>query len=191
MTPIDESKRRQDILKAAMTAFSQYGYARTKMEDIASASGVARTALYKLFSNKEHIFRALAETVQAGALAKAEQAFQSDKVFPERLEAALLARDTHLLELGHSGPHADEIAELYLSLAGDLAEASNKALVDLLAKETKAAIKQGAFALPPAYRSASDFAYLLRLALEGIKREVKSVDAFRKLARQMIRAMNG
>jgi AcrR family transcriptional regulator len=185
----ETTKRQQAILQAALTAFGQYGFARTTMEDIALASGVARTAIYKEFRNKEHIFRTLAERVHGEALEAARRAFAGDGVFTDRLEDALIDRDLHLLLVGHSGPHADEIADLYLSLAGDLAGAANRTLVDLVAKETRQAVKAGIFKVPQAYRSERDFAHLLRLGLEGVKKEVKSPGEFKKLARQLIRAM--
>ncbi len=172
-----------------MEAFSRYGVARTNMADIAAAAGVGRTALYRAFPDKRAIFRALAQAVQDEALAKAQAALEGRGTFAARLEGALLARDLHLLQIGHSGPHADEIAELYATQAADLAVAANAALVNLLAQAIKAAVAQKAFALKPSVRSAPALALVLRLALEGVKKEVKDVAAFAALARQVIRAI--
>ena len=187
--PISENQREAVILEAAMIAFSRYGYSRTKMDDIAQASGIARTALYKVYRNKEHIFRALAEQVHTEALAAAQAALCGDEDFLVRLPNALIARDTHLLMIGHTGPHADEIAELYLSLAGDLAKRFNSQFVDDMSEAIERARKSNVFELPKIYHSAHDLAHLLRLALEGVKSEVKSVEAFERLARQLIAAM--
>ena len=189
--PDSQSGRERAILAAAMTAFSRYGFARTKMDDIAQASGVARTALYRTFRDKEDIFRALARAVHARALELAKVELAGSAPFRQRLQDALIARDVHLLEIGHSGPHANEIANLYLSLAADLSAQSNDALVGVLARATQAAIRTGAFELRPAFRSARDFAHILRLALEGVKKEVKSVKDYERLARQLIQAMVG
>lgn len=186
----NEPDRNTAILMASMQAFSRYGYSRTTMDDIAEASGVPRTALYRNFRSKEHIFRALAEYVHADALMKAVDILNGRAAFEKRLANALIARDTHLLHIGHSGPHADEIAELYLSLAGDLAANFNQKLVDVLAEAIRKAVKAKEYKLPPSYRSAKDFAMLLRLALEGVKKEVKAVDQFEPLARQLIKAMS-
>lgn len=183
------SAREAAILEAAMTAFSRYGFSRTKMDDIATAAGIARTALYKIYRNKEHIFRALAEQVHAGALDVATVRLDGTGAFQQRLADALIARDRHLLMIGHSGPHADEIAELYLSLAGDLATSYNDALVDVLTSAIDDACKAEQFQVPKTFASARDFAHLLRLALEGVKKEVKSADDFEALARQLIAAM--
>jgi len=184
------SEREGAILTAALTVFARYGFARTKMDDIAKAAGLARTALYKSYRNKEDIFRALAQSVHVTALdaAKAELARQGP--FRQRLEDALIARDIHLLNVGHSGPHAGEIAALYLSLAGDLAVDFNARLEVVLVRATHVAMKNGGFELRPAYRSPKDFVSLLRLALEGIKKEIKATREFDRLARQLIGAMS-
>lgn len=85
--------------------------------------------------------------------------------------------------------HADEIADLYFSLAQDLANASNEALTDLITKATKTAVKSGDFTLPPSFKSEQNFAILLRLGLEGVKKEIKTIDEFESLAFQLIRAL--
>lgn len=172
-----------------MEAFGAYGFSRTTMEDISRASGVARTALYRTFRSKEDIFRALAETVHAQALDLAVAELAGEAPFAQRLENALVARDLHLLQVGHSGPHADEIAGLYLSLSSDLADQSNEAFAHAMTRATRAAIKADSFQLKASFRSPTDFVHLLRLSLEGVKKEVKSATAFEKLARQLIRAI--
>ena len=184
-------QRRRAILEAALNAFSQYGFARTKMADISAASGVARTALYKTYSNKQHIFRDLAAQVHRSAIETARPLLDADSAFPQRLEDALIARDIHLLAVGHTGPHADEIAELYLSLAHDLAEEHNAAWVQEVSAAVTRAVKAGHYRVPPAYKTPHDLAYLLRLALEGVKKEVKTPQDFEHLARQLIRGMLG
>lgn len=187
--PSPPLSREDKILVAAMAAFSRYGFARTTMDDLARAAGIARTALYKIYRNKEHIFRALAEAVHGQALALAEEALKRDRPFSIRITEAMIARDMHLLQIGHTGPHADEIAELYLELAGDLAARSNALLEDGIAGATAAAVRSGEFTLPAAFNAPEDFARLARLALEGVKKEVKEPVEFERLARQLLAAL--
>lgn len=181
--------RERAILSAALVAFGRYGFARTTMDDIAKASGVARTALYKTFRNKEDIFRALASSVHDEALRLARDEIKKPGPFGARLEAALIAWNVHLLEVGHSGPHAEEIAGLYQTLAADLASRANQTLTAEMTKSVNAAIRGGDFSLREGYASAKDFAHLLRLALEGVKLEVKSPPDFARLASQLLKAM--
>jgi len=44
------------ILKGAWDAFSKLGYHQTRLEDIATAAGFSKTALYYYYENKEEIF---------------------------------------------------------------------------------------------------------------------------------------
>ena len=62
------SARRQHIIKVAIGVFLRYGYARTTLADIAKAAGLARTALYLVFSDKEAIFNTVVETMVAEKL---------------------------------------------------------------------------------------------------------------------------
>jgi len=184
-----KSERYELILEAALEAFGRYGFARTRMDDIAQTSGIARTALYRIYRNKQDIFRALAEAVHLQALDKTKKMLNGKGSFATRLENALIARDLHLLNIGHTGPHADEIAELYSSLAGDLAAHFNADLADMIAKETRQAVVDKEYTLPDTYQSPDDFAVLLRMALEGIKKEEKNPRRFEPLARQMIQSL--
>ncbi|MFO1256066.1 MAG: TetR/AcrR family transcriptional regulator [Sphingomonadaceae bacterium] len=51
--------RRADILLAARDVFNARGFAGTRMDDIASAAGLSKAALYLQFDGKEALFEAL------------------------------------------------------------------------------------------------------------------------------------
>src|SRR5258708_13912156 len=55
--------KRIAILDAALRLFSQYGYRRTSIDDIAREAEIAKGTVYLSFKSKEEIFRALAETL--------------------------------------------------------------------------------------------------------------------------------
>lgn len=60
----EREQRRGDILNAALTLFSQKGYDKTTMAEIAAASEFAVGTLYKFFKDKNDLYQALlAETV--------------------------------------------------------------------------------------------------------------------------------
>jgi TetR/AcrR family transcriptional regulator len=52
------SRRRQEILHAALQAFRRKGYHATTLEDIATHLGVRKTALYHYFPHKDSILHA-------------------------------------------------------------------------------------------------------------------------------------
>ena len=58
--PADEAAaRRAKILKAARWCFLNFGFAKTSFEDIAKRAGLSRTLLYRIFKDKEDIYRAV------------------------------------------------------------------------------------------------------------------------------------
>lgn len=69
-TPAAAAETRSDILKAALTVFSQRGYSATTLEQVARAAGVTRGAVYWHFANKTALYQALLQTYsgQAGTI---------------------------------------------------------------------------------------------------------------------------
>lgn len=57
--PIDE--RRQEILDGAMKLFSEKGYDRTSISDIATYLGISQGLCYRYFKSKEEIFESAIE----------------------------------------------------------------------------------------------------------------------------------
>jgi len=64
---LSRSERRASVLQAAASAFARTGFAATSMEDVAAAAGVTRLIVYRHFSSKEHLYRAVLTEV-AGRL---------------------------------------------------------------------------------------------------------------------------
>jgi AcrR family transcriptional regulator len=61
LTESEASERRRQVLQAARWCFLHFGYAKTSLEDIARRSHLSRTLLYRMFKNKEDIFRGVFE----------------------------------------------------------------------------------------------------------------------------------
>ncbi len=59
MTDDEAAARRTKILTAARWCFLNFGFAKTAFEDIAKRAGLSRTLLYRLFKDKEDIYRAV------------------------------------------------------------------------------------------------------------------------------------
>ncbi|AKT43750.1 TetR/AcrR family transcriptional regulator [Chondromyces crocatus] len=59
MTEDEAASRRSKILLAARWCFLNFGFAKTSFEDIAKRSNLSRTLLYRVFKDKEDIFRAV------------------------------------------------------------------------------------------------------------------------------------
>lgn len=54
-----KAARPQEILEAALGVFAEKGFARARMEDIASRAGVTKGTIYLYFPSKEEVFRSL------------------------------------------------------------------------------------------------------------------------------------
>lgn len=55
------AERREHILDTSMRVFAERGFSATKTKDLAIAAGVSEALIFKLFPDKEHLYRALIE----------------------------------------------------------------------------------------------------------------------------------
>lgn len=147
-TPDSEARedRRAAVVRAALVAFSRYGYRKASMADIAAAAGCSRPLLYTLFASKADVFRAVAEQLLGEAAVAAEAAWPPDAPLAEGLAAAILAKDLPLVRLIASTPHAAEILAEAESQLRDLHEASSARFAAMLAARLAAAGDGGAAA---------------------------------------------
>lgn len=53
---VDYEEKRLEIASDAIEAFAKKGYYQTNLKDIAKATGMGRTSLYKYFRNKDEIY---------------------------------------------------------------------------------------------------------------------------------------
>ncbi|RKH20373.1 TetR/AcrR family transcriptional regulator [Corallococcus praedator] len=59
MTDDEAAARRARVLVAARWCFLNFGFAKTSFEDIAKRARLSRTLLYRIFKDKEEIYRAV------------------------------------------------------------------------------------------------------------------------------------
>lgn len=184
-----DTSKRTDIMTAAFTQFSQYGFEKTSMADIARATGISRASLYTYFDNKEQIFRGACVTINAQTLAGVAQALAADgRDLPmaQRMENALLERYGRLLDIARS-PHGSEIYNERNRLCGALAQDSVRDLRALLAKALKAADKSGEISLKHIGLSPAAAAEILQMAAAGLKAETPNVKTYRKRLHGLVR----
>lgn len=68
--------------KDVLMAFSQYGFRKTSMEDIASAAGMSRQSIYKKFGSKEKCYEWTINTYLAGMYARIFSTLDNQDVSP-------------------------------------------------------------------------------------------------------------
>ena len=80
-----DSRTRARIVAAAQERFAAFGYRRTGVADIARQAGVAAGTLYRYFTSKEEVFRAVVHELNDAWLARARQVLGGAGTAVERL----------------------------------------------------------------------------------------------------------
>jgi AcrR family transcriptional regulator len=124
--------RRTAVVRAALAAFSRYGFRKASMADIATAAGCSRPLLYTLFASKAAVFRALAEQLLGDTVTAAQRAWPAGVPVAEGLAAAILAKDLPLHRLLAATPHAGEILAEAEAQLGDLHAVASARFAKLL-----------------------------------------------------------
>ena len=116
--------RPQEILAAALTLFSERGFAATRLEDVAALAGLSKAAIYLYFPDKNALLRAIVEEAVSANLDAVRSALAAHhgpvapftSIFLEtmatRLSTSHLA-DVIKLVVAESRAHPD-IGRLYL-----------------------------------------------------------------------------
>ncbi len=107
-----------------MGVFVRYGYRLTSMEMVGQEAGLTRQAVYHHFETKEVLFRAVVESVNAGAhdaaVAAGAQREEAGGGLAEVLAAQIAARWRYFIERVKNSPHADELMSEHYRQSEDL-----------------------------------------------------------------------
>lgn len=182
----EQDDKRERVLKAAQECFTQYGFKRTAMDDIAQKAAISRAALYLLFPNKEAIFRTLTEELHQAALLRAEAALRSAGALEQRLIAIFEGKELELMQLVWGSAHGVELVDLKNTLSADIAEQTESRFKELLAQALQQAEQQGKIGLNGVGLEAQQCAELLFLAAQGLKRPAGGLDLYRQRLAQLI-----
>ena len=87
----DDSPAKREILRAALTLFSERGLAATSIRDIADESGYTNPALYRHFAGKDELALYLFEICHARVYGICADALASRDGFAEKLDAYVAA----------------------------------------------------------------------------------------------------
>jgi AcrR family transcriptional regulator len=86
----ERERRRQQILVAAKRAFSEKGFTKTKMEDIAQEAELSPGTLYLYFKNKEELYASLSLRVLQFLHIRLEHVNREKELNPEQKLKALM-----------------------------------------------------------------------------------------------------
>ena len=168
--------------------FSQYGYRKTSMEDIATELGISRASLYSYFDNKDEIFRCVSKSLHEGALAAAQECLADDAKVSDlgaKVASALLARHRPFQYEFVQSAHGKELHDEYSRLCGDIVTDSHQRFQTMLGAALKAAVRREEINLKQSGVSAAQAAELLNLASAGLKRGATDSASFEKRVRKL------
>jgi len=155
------------LLDAALDCFTQFGYERTRMADIAAAAGLSRPALYLRVRNKEDLAVAVSRRVHEASLRAARAAAAAPTAPAERVRGVLRAKLELTLDLAARSAHALELISANRRIAAEISadyEATLRRLLTGVLLDARLAPR----------RRAGDVAGMLIGAVVGLEQELDS-----------------
>ena len=186
MTETPPDPRRQAILESATRAFTQYGFRKTSMDDIARGAKVSRPALYLHFRNKEDIYRALVAAYYDHAAQAVAEALEGEGDVAEKLAAAFAVQGGEVVELMLNSPHGMELLDIGGDSATDLVQAGEGWLATVYARWLERMAAEGKVTLTG---PADEIAATFTAALKGIKCAVLDYTTYRARVAQLAALM--
>lgn len=188
LVPVDDLKR-QAVLDGAMALFMAHGFKRVTMEDIATAAGMSRPALYLVFRNKTDIYRALAEHFFEQCEQETVAVLAQPGPLSDRLTKVVGSVVFGIIDGIETTPHGAELLDLKSSLAQDLIEH----WIGIVAGHYAAAIQQDATArgvdLAARGLSAESLANTLICCIDGTKQICPTQQQRRDAVADLIRVI--
>lgn len=83
--------KKENIVRAAMTAFQENGIEKTKISDIVKLAGIAQGTFYLYFPSKLSVMPAIAEVMVEKMMEQVKASVQTSAPFPEQLEQFVAA----------------------------------------------------------------------------------------------------
>jgi AcrR family transcriptional regulator len=173
------------IVLAGLQLFTQYGYRKTSIDDIAQAAQVAKRTVYLHFENKAAVFLAILEYLGKQVRQRCAAVEGAGGTAVDRLTGLLDAYFGMAFELFSKSEHMPELEETFSKLAqariGDL----NAEYEARLARFLRSLEKAGAIDGPPQGLTVKQIVHLLIRTAEGAKHDPELQGDRRALVRRL------
>lgn len=113
-----KAERPAEIVAAAHAVFSEHGFARARLDDIAKLAGVSKGALYLYFETKQDLFRAVVQQAVEPGLSTIRAGVSADIPFDQ---AARLGVDV-LVSAIEANPRIGGVVKLIIAESRNLPE---------------------------------------------------------------------
>ena len=138
---------RVHIVGIARRIFTRYGFRKTTMEEIASASQMGKSSIYYYFKSKEEIFRAVVEFEATMLKEQLSRIISKNNSPPERLKAYILFRLHHVRTLENFYAALNEETLSYMGFILDIRRNFEAEEQELVSKILEDGMEQGVFQL--------------------------------------------
>jgi AcrR family transcriptional regulator len=167
------STKRNAIVAAGLRLFTQHGYRKTSIDDIALAAQVAKRTVYLNFENKAAVFLAILEYLADQVRQRCLAAERAGGTAVDRLTGLLDAFFGMAFELFSKSEHMPELEETFAKLAREEIGDLNKEYEDRLARFLRSLEKTGEIEGPPPGLTVQQIVRILLRAAEGSKHDPK------------------
>jgi AcrR family transcriptional regulator len=138
---------RMHIVGIARRIFTRYGFRKTTMEEIASASQMGKSSVYYYFKSKEDIFRAVVEFEAIMLKERLNRIISKNSSPSERLKAYILFRLHHVRTLENFYAALNEEALSYMGFILEIRRNFEIEEQELVSKILEDGMEQGVFQL--------------------------------------------
>lgn len=176
------------IVLAGLKLFTQYGYRKTSIDDIAQAAQVAKRTVYLHFENKAAVFLAILEYLGDQVRQRCAAAERAGGTAVDRLTGLLDAYFGMGFELFSKSEHMPELEETFSKLARSRMGDLNTEYQERLARFLRSLQTAGEIGEPPRGLSVKEIVYILLRAAEGAKHDAK-VKGDRQALQQHLRKL--
>ncbi len=138
---------RMHIVGIARRIFTRYGFRKTTMEEIASASQMGKSSVYYYFKSKEDIFRAVVEFEAIMLKERLNRIISKNSSPSERLKAYILFRLHHVRTLENFYAALNEEALSHMGFILEIRRNFEIEEQELVSKILEDGMEQGVFQL--------------------------------------------
>jgi AcrR family transcriptional regulator len=176
------------IVLAGLKLFTQYGYRKTSIDDIANAARVAKRTVYLHFENKAAVFLAILEYLGDQVRQRCAAAESAGGTAVDRLTGLLDAYFGMEFELFSKSEHMPELQETFSMLARARISDLNTKYEDRLTRFLRSLQATGEIGRPPQGLTVQQIVHILVRTAEGAKHDPE-VQGDRKALERRLREL--
>jgi AcrR family transcriptional regulator len=182
------SAKANAVVLAGLQLFTQYGYRKTSIDDIAQAAQVAKRTVYLHFESKAAVFLAILEYLGDQVRQRCAAAERAGGTPVDRLTGLLDGYFGMGFELFSKSEHMPELEETFSKLAQSRIGDLNTEYQERIARFLRSLQKAGGIGGPPPGLTVEQIVQIVIRAAQGFKHDAK-VQGDRKILERRLREL--